>query len=424
MVKKIDRDKKMNPSVPKVMERENNTHLLVSKEMNDTSLQLPSTTRSLSPKESNSNEDFNVDGNETTLQRISKDYLKPNIGLVLLTVSYFFNSAMVVSTKVLENDPDDIANDRQIKPLQILLVRMVITYIGTLIYMYINKSTISDVPFGKPEVRKWLVLRGCTGFFGVFGMYYSLMYLTISDAVLITFLAPSLTIFLSWVILRERFTKVEALGSLISLLGVVLIVRPSFLFGTPELTDSSSQIVESSDPKSRLIATLVGLWGVLGMSCVYIIIRYIGKRAHAIMSVSYFSLITAIVSFIGINTIPSMKFQIPHSKKQWILFGNLGVSGFIFQLLLTMGIQRERAGRGSLMTYTQLLYAVFWDVALYKHWPNIWSWIGMIIIISATLWVIRIRAANNETTAKDLTPIIDDEENSIPLTEFGLSDSK
>lgn len=127
MVKKIDRDKKMNPSVPKVMERENNTHLLVSKEMNDTSLQLPSTTRSLSPKESNSNEDFNVDGNETTLQRISKDYLKPNIGLVLLTVSYFFNSAMVVSTKVLENDPDDIANDRQIKPLQILLVRMVIT---------------------------------------------------------------------------------------------------------------------------------------------------------------------------------------------------------------------------------------------------------------------------------------------------------
>ena len=255
----------MNPSVPKVMKRENNTHLLVSKEMNDTSLQLPSTTRSLSPKESNSNEDFNVDGNETTMQRISKDYLKPNIGLVLLTVSYFFNSAMVVSTKVLENDPDDIANDRQIKPLQILLVRMVITYIGTLIYMYINKSTISDVPFGKPEVRKWLVLRGCTGFFGVFGMYYSLMYLTISDAVLITFLAPSLTIFLSWVILRERFTKVEALGSLISLLGVVLIVRPSFLFGTPELTDSSSQIVESSDPKSRLIATLVGLWGVLGM---------------------------------------------------------------------------------------------------------------------------------------------------------------
>ena len=73
----------MNPSVPKVMKRENNTHLLVSKEMNDTSLQLPSTTRSLSPKESNSNEDFNVDGNETTMQRISKDYLKPNIGLDL-----------------------------------------------------------------------------------------------------------------------------------------------------------------------------------------------------------------------------------------------------------------------------------------------------------------------------------------------------
>ncbi|CAI4048810.1 uncharacterized protein SKDI_13G3830 [Saccharomyces kudriavzevii IFO 1802] len=424
----MEKDKKMNQSVPKTIERENAAHPLTLREMSGTNLQQAPAVRLTSPKETNNNEDaededFTIDDDETTLQRISKDYLKPNIGLVLLTVSYFFNSAMVVSTKVLENDPEDIANDRQIKPLQILLVRMVITYIGTLIYMYINKSTIPNVPFGKPEVRKWLILRGCTGFFGVFGMYYSLMYLTISDAVLITFLSPSLTIFLSWVILRERFTKVEALGSLISLMGVVLIVRPSFLFGTPEMTDSS-RIVESSDPKSRLVATLVGLWGVLGMSCVYIIIRYIGKRAHAIMSVSYFSLITAIVSFIGINTIPSMKFQIPHSRKQWILFGNLGVSGFIFQLLLTLGIQRERAGRGSLMAYTQLLYAVFWDVTLYKHWPNVWSWVGMIVIISATLWVIRIRAANSEAMNKDPAPVIDDEENSIPLTDFDVSDPK
>ncbi|CCD27257.1 uncharacterized protein NDAI_0K00660 [Naumovozyma dairenensis CBS 421] len=335
---------------------------------------------------------------QSTIQRINKDYLKPNVGLLLLTLAQLFNSLMVTSTKVLETDPYDIAHDQQIKPLQILLVRMVITYLGTLIYMFINRHTIQFVPFGDPKIRKWLILRGCVGFFGVFGMYFSLMYLSISDAVLITFLAPSVTIIMSWVILRERFTKTEAIGCIVSLFGVVLIVRPTFIFGVPDDDDGKidPEMVESKNPEERLIATFVGLLGVVGMSMVYVVIRFIGKRAHAIMSVSYFSLITTIISFLGIVFLPSMKFHVPHSLKQWLLFANLGFCGFIFQLLLTLGIQKERAGRGSLISYTQLIYAIFWDVTLYRHWPNIWSWCGMLIIIGTTLLIVKLKPKQDE----------------------------
>ncbi|AHY77922.1 ADI_G0024890.mRNA.1.CDS.1 [Saccharomyces cerevisiae] len=335
-----------------------------------------------------------------TLQRISKDYLKPNYGLILLIVSYFFNSSMVVSTKVLENDPLETSQSR-INPLQILLVRMSITYCCTLVYMHWNKQSVPDIPWGPAPCRKWLILRGIMGFFGVFGMYFSLMYLSISDAVLITFMSPTLTIFLSFLLLGEPFSKLEALGSLISFSGVVLIIRPTFLFGEQTQGQQSPQddIVETQNPKLRLIAIGVSLLGVCGLSSVYIIIRYIGNKAHAIMSVSYFSLVTTVVAALGVLLIPSMSLQLPHSWKQWGLFLNLGISGFIHQILLTMGIQRERAGRGSLMTYTQVIYAVFWDVVLFHHWPNIWTWCGMAVIVSSTIWVINMRASKQNVVA-------------------------
>ncbi|EDO18952.1 hypothetical protein Kpol_2002p22 [Vanderwaltozyma polyspora DSM 70294] len=335
---------------------------------------------------------------ESWLKRFADEHLMPNLGLVLLSGAYLFNSIMVVSTKVMETDPDKLKEDR-IKPLQILVVRMVITYIGTLIYMYWKRDVIEHVPFGPPELRKWLLLRGCVGFFGVFGMYFSLMYLTISDAVLITFLSPSLTIILAWLILREKITRFEVMGSIISLFGVVLIVRPCFLFGARVNLSQINDHVETSNPQERLVATLVALLGVIGASCVYIIIRFIGNRAHAIMSVSYFSLVTTVVSLVGILTIPSIRFQIPSSLKEWLLFGNLGICGFIFQLLLTMGIQRERAGRGSLMQYVQLIYAIFWDVSIWKRWPSFWSWCGMVLIVGSTIWVVNIK--NSLAAQKD-----------------------
>lgn len=346
-----------------------------------------------SPLQNEADAEYQIENHPLRLQdSFIEKHIKPNAGIILLIIAQFFNSLMVVSTKVLETNP---SADSHIKPLQILLVRMGITYLGALIFMYFNRKTVKHAPFGDPSVRKYLIMRGTCGFFGVFGMYFALMYLSISDAVLITFLSPTLAIILAWVVLRERINRWEVLGSVTSFVGVVLIIRPPFLFGHSPTGDAAENIVETSNPGDRLLATLVALWGAFCGSSVYIIIRFIGKRAHAIINVSYFALITLIISAVGIVFVPSMQFQIPQTKLEWMLFTNLGICGFIFQLLLTIGIQKERVGRGSLAGYTQLIYSLFWDVTLYHHWPSVYSWCGMVIIIGSTIFALKFKSPHD-----------------------------
>ena len=84
---------------------------------------------------------------------------------------------------------------------------------------------------------------------GIFGLYYSLQYLSLSDATVLQFLSPVFTAIGAAVFLHEAFSPREAaagsassgiialppefnlLGSVASLVGVVLIARPAFLFG-------------------------------------------------------------------------------------------------------------------------------------------------------------------------------------------------
>lgn len=355
----------------------------------------------------------------------------PNAGIFLLLNSQFFNSIMVTTCKLLVTDKDF---DVPIHPLQILFVRMFITYICCALYMMITKS-VEDAPWGPKEIRHLLVIRGLVGFFGVFGLYYSLQYLSLSDAVAITFLIPMVTAFLAWAILHERYSFLEAICGLLSLGGVLLIAKPNFLFGKESESETAGDDgVESSSTELRLLASGVGLVGVMGASGVYIILRKIGKRAHPLLSVSYFALSTCIVTFVSLLVIPSLSFILPENSRQWLLFFLIGLSGFIMQFSLTAGVQRVKASKSSLMIYTNMIFAVFWDLTIWGHFPGLLSFLGILIIITNAYIVIKYKKNDDEPNDEERDNsdafIIsnDDEEDAdkynenISLQDFNITD--
>lgn len=311
-----------------------------------------------------------------------------NSGIYYLLVAQFFNTIMSLSTKLLVTDHlrDSTSDDAvSIHPFEILFVRMTITLLFSYIYTRRNNITIFFKEPGFPVVKGLLCMRGFFGFIGVFGLYSSLRYLSISDSVSITFLTPLSASILAFLILKENYYKVEALCSIIALFGVLLITRPSFLHMSQDSTEPGSGIIEGN-AHQRVVGSIYAFVGMLSASTIYIIIKRIGNRADAILSVTYFSMMVCVISFFGIVLSPSLHFKLPSNMRQWVLFTIIGISGFIMQYTLTLGIQREkRTSRSSLITYTQLIYGILWDVIFFKHAPDLLSIIGIIIILSCTL---------------------------------------
>ncbi|KAI5846542.1 hypothetical protein DFP73DRAFT_476110 [Morchella snyderi] len=324
--------------------------------------------------------------------------LYSNRGILLVLISQFFGSVMNLATRILETS----FPEQRFHALQILFARQSITCV--LVWVWLWWMRVPDAPWGPRGVRWLLVARGVGGFWGVFGLYYSLSYLDLSDATVITFLAPIVATFACSLIpsLREPFTRAHLLASLVSLLGVVLIARPTSLFTFGRSSDTSYETVPSAPtarslalppsltatPHQRLIAVLVALLGVLGAASAFTTIRWIGTRAHPLLSVHYFSSWCALVSLVALLAVPSVGGIVwPSGLVQWALLGGIGVSGFVMQFLLTKGLQVETAGRATGMVYAQMVFAVGWERLVWGSVPGVLSVVGSVLILGSVVWV-------------------------------------
>ncbi|EEH16571.1 hypothetical protein PABG_06658 [Paracoccidioides brasiliensis Pb03] len=264
-------------------------------------------------------------------------------GMVLVMLAQFFGASMNVMTRTLQLDGK---HGKGMHPFQILFVRMGSTVLLSALYMAYTRV---PHPLGRRAVRPLLLLRGISGFFGVFGLYHSLLYLALSEATVLTFLAPIGSCYLCSLIMpNETFTRRQQMAVLVSLSGVVLIAKPSLLVhafsavvgGSPDADAAAAAAAAATDdePYKRTLGILSALLGVLGATVAYSSIRIIGKRAHPLVSVTYFSAITTVVSLLGVLLIPSVTFRLPGNVTEWLLLVGLGTCGFILQFLLTAGL--------------------------------------------------------------------------------------
>lgn len=329
---------------------------------------------------------------------------------------------MILSCKLLELDKDW---PEPISPVLILLARMSITYVLCVLYMVFTRS-VDDAPFGPKNLRPLLVLRGALGFVGVFGLYFSLQYLSLSDAVAITFLIPLVTPFFAWIALGERYSILEAVCAVLSFGGILLIAKPDFLFGLKSQEETSSNdSAESSLSELRVLATVVALMGVCGASSVYVVLRKIGKAAHPLISVSYFALLTCIICFFSTLLIPLLSFQAPRTLKQWLLFLLIGLSGFFMQFCLAAGLQREKAGRSSLLIYCNMVFALFWDFVIWDHIPGFLSILGTAIIVGNAYLIIKLKPSTPDVATGAMeSKNAYQKPNEIVLDDFMLSDDE
>jgi drug/metabolite transporter (DMT)-like permease len=177
----------------------------------------------------------------------------------------------------------------------------------------------------------------------------SLLYLPLADATVITFLAPSLACWACSYLINEPFTRMEQIAAYVSLFGVVLIARPTSLFSSSSAEaptasgdgdmavsypNSTTHHADASNydnvtPAQRAGAVGIAMIGVLGAAVAYTTIRWIGKRAHPLISVNYFAAWCTLVSIVMMLSLPGVGFLLPSNLKEWGYLFFLGICGFV-----------------------------------------------------------------------------------------------
>ncbi|KAG5991767.1 hypothetical protein E4U54_003817 [Claviceps lovelessii] len=345
-------------------------------------------------------------------------FWQANRPAILVALAQLFAALMNLAARFLELEGDGM------HPIQMLLLRQGMTSVGCILYMWWAETP--GFPLGPPGVRWLLLLRGTVGFFGIFGMWWSMMYLPLADATVITFLAPGVAGLACYFFLREPFTRLEQVATLVALLGVVLIAQPTAFFADAPLLDETDQqqyrqsrprVFQDSwgmdrpssrsffisaghptTPQERILAVGVGLLGVFGAAGAFTTVRAIGKRAHPLVSVNAFAVICTVICAASLVLAPvwdiaqpSLRWVSPTSLRQWLLLLSLGALGFVMQYLLTAGLGADKSNRANAMVYTQMLFAVSFDRWVFGNQMGLMSFAGCTLILGSAVSVVLIK---------------------------------
>ena len=242
----------------------------------------------------------------------------------------------------------------------------------------------------------WLLARGAFGTITMMTSYYAVKHLPIGEAIVLIFISPIFTGILSRVFLKEPWGWFEAGASVMSLARVVCIARPDFIFGcltshVHNLHLNSTNITGTVASKhangNDIFAVCAALLAALSASFALVVARKLGRsgKVHFLIATMYYGIIGAPVTFILTATLTS--FTMPASTKEGFYLVTVGLFRFAAQALGNKGLALERALVCSLVRNIDIVFAFAFQVFIFNEQVTVWSGIGTVLIIGATLTV-------------------------------------
>jgi drug/metabolite transporter (DMT)-like permease len=278
------------------------------------------------------------------------------IGIRHMLMGTLFFSAMSVCAK--------LAGQR-LPTMELVLGRVVVTLIMS--WWVIRSLRIDPWGHNKPL----LLVRGFAGFMGLSCYFYAITHLPLADATVIQFCNPMLAALIAVFALREPVRWVEVVATIFSMVGVVLVAQPTFLFAQGAALDP--------------VAVGIGFVGALFSAIAYVVIRRLGASEHHMVVVFYFPLVT------GPASLPILALEgvvIPRGV-EWLLLLGIGVAAQLGQIEITKGLRLETAGRASAVTYLQIVLAYAWGILLFGEYPNALGIVGALLVVLGVFTVTR-----------------------------------
>lgn len=210
--------------------------------------------------------------------------------------------------------------------------------------------------------RKAVFWRSLFGTAAMMTTFYALSSRTLGlgDTVTLLNLMPVFLALLAPVFLRERTSKTVALGIMLALAGVVLVVRPSFLFG------GHASALHGPGPSARATAA-VAVLSAFFSSIAMMMLRHVGQKESAEAISMHFSLFAAATLAI----VSLFDLRVPTARDAAFMIA-AGVCAGFAQISMTHAYALEKAARVSAMSYLAVVTsALLGAIVLHEHAPAI-----------------------------------------------------
>jgi drug/metabolite transporter (DMT)-like permease len=272
-------------------------------------------------------------------------------GVQCMVLSAFFFSLMSLSVKV--------AGER-IPTFELMFARGLLVTVVVGLDLARRRVPLRE---GNPV---YLLMRGLVGFAALGLFYFAVVRLPLAEATVIHFTNPLFTALIAAAFLGERLRAGEVALALLGLAGVAIMVRPQALLGAP-----GGQL--------PLVPVAASLTAALLAGVAYTLVRHL-RRHDAMVVVFYFAGITSLIA------LPLMlpTFVWPRGS-DWPMLIAVGVTTLFGQIFLTLGLQRERAGRATIVAYVQIVFATVWGALVFGDLPRPTTLVGAAVIVACTL---------------------------------------
>ncbi len=253
---------------------------------------------------------------------------------------------------------------RGIPVLEILAARAFIS--SVLSYIDIRRQGIS--PWGNNIPL--LIARGVVGTIALVCVFYAVTLLPLAEATLLQYLYPVFTSVLAFLFLKESIQKSTIACIVLSLIGLMIMVQPGFMYGTG---------LQQSEPLP-LLGVVAALTGSLGTGIAYVIIRRLSKTDNPSVIIFYFPFVALPVSILLLGG----DFVMPDGFS-FILLILVGLFTQIAQFCLTMAIKLEKAARATAFSYVQVIFSAIIGWLIFSEIPGFSTLLGAVLIIGGAM---------------------------------------
>ena len=219
------------------------------------------------------------------------------------------------------------------------------------------KHGFSFIKTDKLWMHTW---RSIVGLAAMYGFFYAIAHLKLSNAMVFSYSSPIFIPLIAYFFLKERISKGMIIAAVVGLMGVLLVAKP--------------------DQGVFNAISFIGLGACFLSAMAFVTVRALTNTEPPERIVFYFCIFGTLIS-----SIPMYWHWRVFTIKELALLITAGLLANISQLFMSYAYSLAPAGQIGPMNYIAIIFAGIWGFFFWHEIPDLYSILGISIILMAIL---------------------------------------